>query len=71
MPIPSRAFSTHRNIWLHATAFAFLASILLVLTFTANDGLGGACTGTAQVIVPHNKKSGAIDDGQFFDSTVP
>lgn len=41
------------------------------ITFTADDGNGGTCTGSVQVGVPHNKKSTAVDSGQSFDSTQP
>jgi hypothetical protein len=38
--------------------------------FTADDGLGGGCTGEVLVGVPHDKKDEAIDDGPIYDSTV-
>jgi hypothetical protein len=42
------------------------------ITFEADDGQGGACTGAVTVAVPHSKKSeAAIDDGQAYDSTRP
>jgi hypothetical protein len=39
------------------------------ITFTADDGNGGMCTGSVSVGVPHDKKSTAVDSGQNFDST--
>ena len=39
------------------------------ITFTADDGNGGMCTGMVSVGVPHDKKSTAVDSGQNFDST--
>jgi len=39
------------------------------ISFTADDGNGGMCTGTVSVGVPHDKKDTAIDSGQNFDST--
>ncbi len=43
------------------------------LSFRANDGQGGVCTGAVKVGVPHSLQKGAteIDDGQVYDSTVP
>jgi hypothetical protein len=43
------------------------------LSFRADDGQGGFCTGAVTVSVPHSQKKGlgAIDDGQIYDSTVP
>jgi hypothetical protein len=38
------------------------------INFIANDGYD-SCTGSVSVSVPHDKKSTAIDDGQYFDST--
>ena len=39
------------------------------ISFTADDGNGGMCTGMVSVGVPHDKKSTAVDSGQNFDST--
>jgi hypothetical protein len=39
------------------------------ISFTADDGNGGMCTGSVVVGVPHDKKDTAIDSGQNFDST--
>jgi hypothetical protein len=43
------------------------------ISFTADDGNGGSCTGAVKVGVPHSQKKGliAIDDGQIYDSTIP
>jgi hypothetical protein len=43
------------------------------VTFTADDGLGGLCTGSVDVTVPKSMKpeQGAVDDGQAYDSTLP
>lgn len=43
------------------------------VSFKAEDGKGGSCTGTVAVGVPHSLNKGllAIDDGQLYDSTVP
>ena len=38
--------------------------------FTASDGFE-SCNGTVEVTVPHSRKSGAVDDGQGYDSTLP
>lgn len=39
------------------------------ISFTADDGNGGSCTGSVEVGVPHNKKSTPEDSGQNFYST--
>ena len=39
------------------------------ISFTADDGNGGMCTGSVTVGVPHDKKDTAVDSGQNFDST--
>ncbi len=43
-----------------------------VISFTADDGLGGTCQGSVTVTVPHDQKPGhvAVDSGQAYDSTV-
>jgi hypothetical protein len=43
------------------------------IAFKAEDGKGGACTGSVIVGVPHSMKKGttAIDSGQAYDSTQP
>jgi hypothetical protein len=42
------------------------------IRFTADDGHGGTCSGTANVRVPLKKpQQSVIDDGQFYDSTQP
>jgi N-acetylneuraminic acid mutarotase len=43
------------------------------LTFQADDGHGGTCTGDVTVGVPHSLGKGmiAIDDGSLYDSTLP
>ena len=43
------------------------------LSFRAEDGRGGSCTGTVTVGVPHSLQKGitAIDDGQIYNSTIP
>jgi YVTN family beta-propeller protein len=40
------------------------------ITFTANDGHGGACTNEVLVGVPHNVGQPVIDDGALYDSTT-
>ena len=42
------------------------------VSFKAEDGKGGVCTGAVTVGVPHSQKKGvtAIDDGQVYDSTI-
>jgi len=41
-----------------------------VISFRAEDGQGGSCTGSVKVTVPHDKGKGeAVDDGQSYDST--
>lgn len=40
------------------------------VSFTADDGNGGSCTGVVQVGVPHDQSGDpAVDDGPNFDST--
>lgn len=39
------------------------------ISFTADDGLGGMCTGSVNVGVPHDKNDIAHDSGQNYDST--
>ncbi len=41
-----------------------------VIYFTASDGFEN-CDGTIEVSVPKSRQSGAVDDGQNFDSTLP
>jgi cysteine-rich repeat protein len=42
------------------------------IAFTADDGLGGTCTGEVTVCVPHGQRPGntCVDQGPLFDSTV-
>lgn len=41
------------------------------IAFTASDGLGGSCSGTVLVSVPHDQRgAAAVDDGPLFDSTA-
>ncbi len=39
------------------------------VSFAADDGRGGTCTGTVKVGVPHDRNSTPVDDGQTYDST--
>lgn len=43
------------------------------ISFTADDGHGGSCTGTVRVGVPHDQGKGtpAIDDGPLYNSVAP
>lgn len=42
------------------------------VTFTADDGFGGSCTGAVAVCVPHDRgTAGCVDGGQLYDSTRP
>ena len=41
------------------------------INFTAYDGFRGACSGAVTVSVPRSTKAGAVDSGQFYDSTLP
>jgi hypothetical protein len=39
------------------------------VTFTADDGVGGRCTGTVVVCVPHDRQADTcVDDGQLYQS---
>ena len=41
------------------------------ISFTADDGLGGSCTGTVNVSVPHDQSgTPAVDEGPLYDSTI-
>lgn len=40
------------------------------ISFTADDGNGGSCTGSVIVGVPHDKKDTPVDSGDRFASTV-
>lgn len=42
------------------------------ISFTADDGNGGTCTGEVTVCVPHDQGNGnnCVDQGPLFDSTV-
>jgi hypothetical protein len=42
------------------------------VSFTADDGQGGECSGTVTVCVPHDRGQGntCVDGGPIFDSTV-
>lgn len=42
------------------------------ISFTADDGNGGSCSGAVQVSVPasQGKKGAAVDDGPLYDSTT-
>jgi hypothetical protein len=39
------------------------------ISFTADDGNGGSCTGSVKVAVSHDNAKVAVDSGQNFDST--
>jgi len=41
------------------------------ISFTADDGNGGSCSGSVSFAVPHDKGKDAVDSGQNFDSTQP
>jgi hypothetical protein len=43
------------------------------ISFEADDGRGGVCSGTVNVCVPHDQGQGheCIDDGLLYDSTAP
>lgn len=43
------------------------------VSFSANDGQGGVCTGAVNVSVPKSMQPGnnAVDDGQLYNSTQP
>lgn len=43
------------------------------VSFSADDGKGGSCTGSVHVGVPHDQGQGSVpvDDGQKYDSTQP
>ncbi len=42
------------------------------ISFTADDGNGGACSTTVTVCVPHDQRDvTCVDDGPVFDSTIP
>jgi hypothetical protein len=42
------------------------------ISFRADDGKGGSCTGAVKVGVPLNlKRLIPIDDGQIYNSTIP
>ena len=40
------------------------------ISFTADDGLGGTCSGTIYVGVPHDVKDTPVDGGALYDSTL-
>ena len=40
------------------------------ISFEADDGKGGTCTDSVNVVVPKNKKTSAVDDRQGYDSTL-
>jgi hypothetical protein len=42
------------------------------ISFRADDGRGGSCTGSVSVCVPHDQGAHAecVDDGQIYDSTL-
>lgn len=40
------------------------------INFVATDGFE-SCDGSVQVVVPHDRKDVAVDDGQIYDSTLP
>jgi uncharacterized delta-60 repeat protein/uncharacterized repeat protein (TIGR01451 family) len=41
------------------------------VSFSAQDGQGGACSGEVAAGVPHDRHLKPIDDGQIYDSTAP
>jgi hypothetical protein len=42
------------------------------VSFLADDGFGGRCTGSVVVCVPHSRQAGTcVDDGQRYSSTQP
>ena len=42
------------------------------ISFTADDGNGGSCSGKVRVSVPHDQGKGSVpvDDGQNYNSTL-
>jgi hypothetical protein len=40
------------------------------ISYTADDGKGGTCSGTVEVGVPHDKKDTPTNDGATYDSTT-
>ena len=38
------------------------------VNFTADDGAGGTCTGTATIFVPRDQAHDPVGDGQLFNS---
>jgi hypothetical protein len=40
------------------------------LSFVADDGAGGVCTGTVSVCVPRNRRTACLDGGPLYDSTA-
>ncbi len=42
-----------------------------VIHFQADDGVGGVCSGTVRVSVPHSKKAACVEDALGFNSTGP
>lgn len=42
------------------------------ISFEADDGMGGVCSGTVNVCVPHDQRQGreCVDDGQLYNSTA-
>ena len=41
------------------------------IAFTASDGVGGECSDTVFVGVPHDRNDIPIDEGALYDSTIP
>jgi hypothetical protein len=42
------------------------------VSFTADDGFGGRCTGSVKICVPHDRHADVcVDDGQRYNSTRP
>jgi len=41
------------------------------ISFDADDGMGGTCSGAVKVYVPHDQGTGdaPVDDGQNYDAT--
>ena len=67
---PDAIIHTDSHVSLRAERRAHGNGRVYQITFQADDGQGGQCTGQVTVCVPHDRHDrGCVDDGQMYDST--
>jgi hypothetical protein len=65
--VPEKGRSSAKSVELHVERDAKGDGRTYRLEFTASDGHGGKCSGTALAGVPHDKKHRWLDSGASFN----